>query len=207
MLYQPKAIWTKKHFFIGALYVCGIFSSIFGVYSLYVSLNSQEIVTEKNIESQICEKDTNFGIVTAYISGSVHNAGLYELQTGQRIYDLIVLAGGVTDKVDKVYLNKYLNLAEKVEDGQQVYIPSNLETEEELQPPKKESVASNIFFEADGVSINEANQDELETLSGVGEVRAKAIIENRPYSALSELISKKVLTDSLFTKLEPMLRL
>lgn len=205
MLYEPKTILTLKHLLVGVVYLCGTVSASFGVYSLYISLNQQEIVTEEGIESQVCEKNTNFGIVTVYISGSVHNPGLYELQTGQRVHDAIALAGGVTKKVDTVYLHKHLNFAQKIEDGQQIYIPSYIETEKELTIHKVETVTSNMTSQTTGVSINTASQTELETLSGIGTVRAQAIIDNRPYSSLNELASKKVISQNLLTELEQML--
>jgi hypothetical protein len=50
------------------------------------------------------------------------------------------------------------------------------------------------------VNINVASQEELETLPGIGPVRARSIIDHRPYKSVDELsgrtaIGKRVLDD------------
>lgn len=40
----------------------------------------------------------------------------------------------------------------------------------------------------DKININTATQKQLEILPGVGEVKAKKIIEKRPYSSVNELV-------------------
>ena len=57
------------------------------------------------------------------------------------------------------------------------------------------------------VSINTASESELDTLEGIGEARAKKIIENRPYNSIDELVSKKVLYKSTFEKIKDELAL
>ena len=47
------------------------------------------------------------------------------------------------------------------------------------------------------VDINSATLEQLDTLSGVGEARAKKIVAGRPYTSLDELVAKKVLTKSV----------
>ncbi len=48
------------------------------------------------------------------------------------------------------------------------------------------------------VDINSASADQLDTLYGVGASRAKKIIAGRPYTTLQELVTKNVLTKSVF---------
>jgi DNA uptake protein ComE-like DNA-binding protein len=57
------------------------------------------------------------------------------------------------------------------------------------------------------ISINTATEIELMSLTGVGEVRAKAIVDNRPYAALDDLITKKVLTEKIVSDNEGKLAL
>ncbi len=47
------------------------------------------------------------------------------------------------------------------------------------------------------VDINSATLEQLDTLNGVGEARAKKIVAGRPYNSLDELVTKKVLTKSV----------
>jgi len=57
------------------------------------------------------------------------------------------------------------------------------------------------------VSINSASQTELMSLSGIGEVRATDIIQNRPYASLDELEAKGVLGSGLLEDLRQQLGL
>ena len=48
------------------------------------------------------------------------------------------------------------------------------------------------------VDINSASASDLDALPGIGESRAKAIIKNRPYSGKDDLLSRHVLTKSVY---------
>ena len=54
------------------------------------------------------------------------------------------------------------------------------------------------------VDINSASESQLDAaLTGVGPVRAKAIIAGRPYADLADLVKKRVLTQGVFDKAKP----
>lgn len=48
------------------------------------------------------------------------------------------------------------------------------------------------------VNINTAAEPELDTLPGIGPVRGAAIVAARPYADLSDLVTKKILTQGVF---------
>ncbi|PWC55562.1 helix-hairpin-helix domain-containing protein [Azospirillum sp. TSO22-1] len=52
------------------------------------------------------------------------------------------------------------------------------------------------------VDLNLASKDELDTLPGVGEARADAIIKNRPYKNKDELLSKKVVPQNVYNDIK-----
>lgn len=52
------------------------------------------------------------------------------------------------------------------------------------------------------VDINSATPDALATLPGVGDVRSKAIVAGRPYTDKTDLVTKKILTQSVFDGLK-----
>ena len=52
------------------------------------------------------------------------------------------------------------------------------------------------------ININTASAGELDGLTGVGEATAQKIIDSRPYLAIEELVSKKVLGSKAFEKIK-----
>ena len=57
------------------------------------------------------------------IGGAIRKPGVYTIETGQRIYELIDKAGGLTDDADLVYFDKNINRAQKLNDQVKIYIP------------------------------------------------------------------------------------
>jgi competence protein ComEA len=55
------------------------------------------------------------------------------------------------------------------------------------------------------VSINKADSSQLESLPGIGLVTAGKIISQRPYSSIDELVVKKVIGQSVFSKIKELI--
>jgi len=208
---KPIWLWVV----VSLLFVSGIGTGIYGVYQL-VRTNDQEIVSSNDIENQVCEEKPDFGQITVYISGAVVNPGVYLLESGDRIVDLLEVAGGTGNNADKTYVNRQFNLAEQLSDGDQLYIPTVAEIENQFVEPT-EKVSGVVLKDGGGavagasttspISINSSTKSELMELSGIGEARATKIIANRPYNALSELVSKSVISQSLFDDLKTQIKL
>jgi len=127
------------------------------------------------------------------VEGAVINPGVYELASGSRIKDVLVMSGGLSAEADRDYCEKTLNMAEEVKDGQKIYIPKKTNNDAPAGYPE----ANN---EAKKVNVNTATAAELDTLWGVGSARADSIVKNRPYQSLDELVSKKVLTQTILDR-------
>ncbi len=121
--------------------------------------------------SQTDSKAAN-DIVTAYICGAVSKPGVYELEEGARVGDAISMAGGFTLEADEVYLN----LAEPVADGSKIYVPTVEETDEKGYLPID---GSSDESSSPVVNINTAGEDMLTSLPGIGQSKAKSIVEYR----------------------------
>lgn len=150
----------------------------------------------------------SLGLIKVDIQGAVKNPGIYQLEFGQRLADLVALAGGFSKEADPSYVVKTLNLATELKDQDKIYIPFLEERQAAGQSPSN-SAENNpqSAVETGLISINQADMKTLQTLSGIGEVKAQAIIDNRPYSNLDDLVSKKVISESLLNNLRAQLSL
>ena len=63
------------------------------------------------------------GILYIHVCGEVAAPGVYELPAGSRMYEAVEKAGGMTSEAAQ----EYVNLAQALEDGQQLWIPSREE--------------------------------------------------------------------------------
>lgn len=131
--------------------------------TVYLESDTQEEYEESASETLACQPAS----CCVYICGAVVNPGVYEVSEGARIFQVLELAGGLTEDAAVTELNQ----AEPVQDGQMIYIPT---LEEAAVQAAKEQEA------ADGrVNINTASVEELMRLPGIGESKAQSIIAYR----------------------------
>lgn len=135
----------------------------------------------------LASNDTSSASIWVDVGGAVTNPGVYQLAVGARIKDVLVAAGGVTESANREYLERVINLAAPVKDGEKIYIPVEGE------------VKSTSFSL---VNINKASLSELDVLPGIGAARAGEIVKNRPYKTIEELVTKKVITKSAYEKIK-----
>ena len=55
---------------------------------------------------------------------------------------------------------------------------------------------------AEPMDINSASEKELATLKGVGDVRAKAIVEGRPYKGKDDLVKKNIVPRKVYNDIK-----
>ncbi|HEX7455962.1 MAG TPA: helix-hairpin-helix domain-containing protein [Candidatus Nanoarchaeia archaeon] len=130
------------------------------------------------------------------IEGAIKTPGLHKLSSDARMDDVIRVAGGLTNKADKGWIAKNLNLASKLTDGQKIYIPMVGETNVDVATGQ---VASEISGK---ININTASEAQLDTLPGIGPARAGDIIANRPYKSIDEVLSKGAVGEKTFEKIK-----
>jgi competence protein ComEA len=103
----------------------------------------------------------------------------------------LVAAGGLSLEADRNWVTQTLNLAAKVKDGDKIYIPFVGGSGQSQEPTGSDPAGKKI-------NINKASLSELDTLSGVGPVTAQKIIDNRPYAAVADIITKKVVSQKVY---------
>ncbi|MDO5561698.1 MAG: helix-hairpin-helix domain-containing protein [bacterium] len=140
------------------------------------------------------------------IGGAVVNPGIYVLAEDSYLADLIAVAGGFkSNQIDEWWLQRYLNLAEKLVNNQKYYIPY-LEEATSIETNQSDK-STQVNSGTNQVSLNNASLKELTSLPGIGEVRAQAIIDNRPYTEINALLEKDVLTEKIFDNLKELVSL
>lgn len=169
---------------------------IFGAFLLY-----QKPQNDNSIK--IIKKEQGSGKkIFVDIQGAVLSPGVYELNPDARVKDALIAAGGLSDLADREWTAKNLNLAAKIPDAAKIYIPQKNES-----PPKSTTLGISISDAAintqEGkININTATLSELDTLYGIGPKTAQKIIDNRPYSSIEELVTKKAVWQSTFDKIK-----
>ena len=111
--------------------------------------------------------------VAVHVSGAVANPDrVYFLAVGSRIQEAIEIAGGATEDADLAQLN----LAQKIEDGQKVYVPRQGEELRQV-PTDAEKIGENQ--QKPLTNINLASKIELDALPGIGAAYAQNILDYR----------------------------
>ena len=133
-------------------------------------------------------------ILTVFVCGAVKAPGVYELPAGSRVYEAIALAGGTTDEAAQTAVNQ----AELLCDGQMIEIPTR---EEQMAKAAAEEAR------ADGlVNINSADLEELKTLPGIGDSKARSIIayreENGAFENPEDIKNVDGIGEGVFAKLD-----
>jgi len=150
--------------------------------------------------------------IFADIQGAVQKPGVYELPANSRVNDLLIRAGGLSAEADREWVSRNINLAQKIQDGSKIYIPTQKEVRQ-FGGPALSTAGEGVKFAdwrvagisgsvVDKININTASQAQLESLWGIGEKRAADIIANRPYQNVEELVTKVKIPKSVVEKIK-----
>ncbi|MEO8581637.1 MAG: helix-hairpin-helix domain-containing protein [Patescibacteria group bacterium] len=132
------------------------------------------------------------------ISGAVAKPGLYTFNKGDRLSAALQAAGGFDSKVNKEFAAHAFNLSQKLIDEQKIYIPFFNEKEDISIIASRNSTNTTTHAAQPLINVNTASQAELETLTGIGAVRAQKIISGRQFKTLQELVKKGSMTQKIF---------
>jgi len=134
------------------------------------------------------------------VEGGVAEPGIQRLPANSRIADAIVAAGGFSPDADVALASRQLNLAGRLSDGQQVYVPRKGEASGTAAGGGSSAAPS----PGGPVNLNQATPEQLDALPGIGPVTVQKIVaarQERPFQALDELVERKVLTSAQLTKI------
>lgn len=217
--------FIKKYFYLFVIILilvgcfCFIFIKINLISKRHIITENDDILTSKN--SEIENKEIVKEIVQVDIKGAIKNPGVYKVDAESVINDVIKLAGGLTKDAD----TSLTNLSKKVINEMVIIIYTKEEVKKSnvvdtvVKVVEKKCVCPNI--QNDGcindkidstitnketlVNINLATLDELTSLPGVGESKAKAIIEyreNNKFVNIEDILNVSGIGNALFEQIK-----
>lgn len=197
-------------------------------YIIFVKVNLK--CKEKNLvdnqvvinEVEKVEVDLKDDLVYVDIKGAVKKPGVYKINSDKKIIDVITMAGGLMENAN----TDNINLSRKVTDEMVIIIYTNEEVKNSnivdtvIKVVDKECVCPNI--QNDGcinteindsitnvnktININTATLEELMSINGLGEAKAKAIIkyreENGYFKIIDDLLNVSGIGEALFEKIK-----
>lgn len=201
--------------------------------------------SSNNIQDLSSSDDSN---IKVEIKGMVLNPGVYELENGKRVNDLIEVSGGLLENAN----TDYLNLSKKLKDEMIIIVYSNEEinsfkenknsnyenikiecncpdtinnacmdigdishednityennSENKNSNSENKNLDSNISDIDSKISINDADEENLTKISGIGSSKAKSIIEYRKqngnFKTIEDIMNVSGIGKSLFEKIK-----
>lgn len=221
---------VKKTILYLLLFIPIILNIAISVYE-HIPRKEEKIVFETNeveIKEEQKEEQNELAIESYYvdIKGAVKNPGVYLVNKGTIINDVINLAGGLTKNAS----TKNINLSYKTTSSMVIYIYTNNELIEEktintepcicneikecidnkesiIIEEKKEEPNNQIDqITSNKININTATKEELQSLNGIGEQKALSIIEYREtngnFKSIEEIKNVSGIGDSAYEKIK-----
>lgn len=208
---------------INKIVIISLLIIIIGLFMFIVTFVPKEKVVEVPVEvEKIIEKEPE-ETYQVDIKGAVKKPGVYVMNFDDRVIDVIEMAGGLLKESD----TRFLNLSKKIFDEMVVVIYTQSEIKEikESEIKIKEVIkyiekdclcpepefndacfCSEIEETNNLISLNTATMEELMTLTGIGESKAKAIVkyreDNGSFTSLDQLKEISGIGDSIFDKVK-----
>ena len=174
-----------------------------------LSPEMQDGLTDSNQDGATWEVEQESEACYVYVCGAVEAPGVYMLNTGDRIYEAIALAGGLTEEANTSTVNQ----AEMVSDGQMIFVPTREEAAAGIVSVSEMGVENTSEQESvsDGkVNLNTATLAELMTLSGIGESKAQSILDyrnkNGAFSSVEEIMNVDGIKEGLYNRIKDSIR-
>lgn len=169
----------------------------------YVQSSGPEKESAEPEEDEI--PDAVVQLLYVHICGAVKAEGVYQIPEGSRLQDGIMAAGGFRSDADTAYHN----LAAPLKDGQKIYVP----TVEETAAISVEERVGETDVRLDGaknesgpVNLNTADLEQLMTLRGIGEAKAKDILRYREkvgaFQKIEEIMNVSGIGEAMFERIK-----
>lgn len=164
--------------------------------------------------NKITEKTTKENNEKQYIDikGSVKKPGVYEIKKNDRVIDAINMAGGLLKNAN----TSNVNLSQKLTSEMVIYISNNNEIKNDNNKIscdtkcKVEVIEVNNCVDENNkenkININTATVEDFTNLNGIGESKAKSIIQyretNGDFKSIEDIKNISGIGESLFNKIK-----
>lgn len=161
----------------------------------------KEMQKEESKENESKKEEVVKNYYYIDIKGEVKKPGVYKVEEGKRVFEVLEQAGGILKDGDTTQIN----LSKKVEDEMVIYVRNKNTVDACEKITWNDESNNNLPFKQEKVSINHATKEELMTISGIGESKAIAIIEYRkekPFETIEELLQVSGIGEKLFEQIK-----
>ena len=210
--------YIMKHIVVFIMAIITVLSILGSITYVYFMGDKECPVCENVVVPLGEEEKETLETVKVDVKGAVKKPGVYELFLGSTIKDAIDTAGGTTSSA----VTSNINLSKRLSDEMVVYVFTKSEIKEAesknqivCEIPKCEcetiSINNGITSEIGSsenkkISINSATLEELMTLDGIGETKAKAIIEyrttNGPFEKIENILEVSGIGETMFESIK-----
>ena len=159
----------------------GLFGSASAQSETFVKTDDESSVQaaqESNVESDSIQSSLTSSSVAdkqlcVYICGQIASPGVYYLDEGSRVCDVVERAQGFLEDASP----ESLNLAREIQDGEQITVPSKEEASGVSITTSAQAMSASSASSL--INVNTANATELEEIPGIGPSLAQRIITYR----------------------------
>jgi len=183
----------------------GLVLIVIGLVTAMISHPQEQISIQNSTQSVEATSSARSGVlqikeIVVDVEGEVAQRGIYHLSSDSRVVDALQAAGGLSENADRDFVEKHVNLAQKLIDGYKLYIPKVGENNSTSDTNSLEN--GQTTDNTSTININTASADQLDSLPGVGQVIAGKIINGRPYTDMQDLLTKKIISAKVFDEIK-----
>ncbi|UQS86468.1 helix-hairpin-helix domain-containing protein [Nicoliella spurrieriana] len=175
--------------------------------------NSNSTNTESTSVVSVSSSASSDGKLVVDIKGAVKHPGIYKVDVDTRVSNLVDLAGGFSKSAD----HKNVNLAQRLNDQQVIYIPIkgevkgnrhlNQSMDSNISNGQSQLDSSSNSGDNNGkININTADKEQLQTINGIGEKKAENIISYRQekgnFKSIDDIKNTDGIGDKMFENIK-----
>lgn len=190
---------------------------LIGLIIYFIKMNDKQAYEDTLTFNETTNKTTSEVFEKNYIDikGSVKNPGVYEFKKNDRVIDAINMAGGLLKNAN----TSNINLSQKLVSEMVIYVMNNSEIKNGSKVISCDTKCKTEVIEVNNcveekkletsknkININTATVEDFTSLSGIGEAKAKSIVEyrniNGNFKSIDDIKSISGIGEALFNKIK-----